>query len=166
MFDPDPEKFLSVSGSSVARDPIAEKTYQVLIDAISTHFWNRDWDLLEFFMDMPNTVSADGKTRVFHSYAEFLPVLRESRANFDTLGVSEYHRLCRSARFEDAARTRIVGTHETFVLRGSAPVITPYTASIQAVWAGDRWCSRGLISNKREADLPTLYPDIRGVAGR
>ena len=48
-----------------------------------------------------------------------------ARQSFADFGATEYHRVCRHARFGDDTARTITGMHETYILRGSTLATPP-----------------------------------------
>ncbi|MBW4983455.1 hypothetical protein KZZ07_12975 [Mameliella sp. CS4] len=156
MWTPKPEVDDIVSET----DPQAEAIYQACLDRINVLFWARDWDQLADSIAIPNRISAPDTERVFATHDEWIVNAKAARETFAQIGATEYHRLCRAARFTDDARAFIVGLHETYILRGSAFAIPAYRAFMHMRLCDDgTWRSHGLHSEQRETTLPTIHAD-------
>lgn len=143
-----------------ASQPGAVDIYQGALDIIGNLFWSRDWEPLRDHILVPNRITALDTERIVHSLDEWIHLAKAARESFVRLGATEYHRLCRSAWFEDEDCRRISGVHETFILRGSTLVMPPHQGFLM-LWQCDdgRWRSDGLRADKRDTVLPTIHAD-------
>ncbi|WP_417208791.1 hypothetical protein [Antarctobacter sp.] len=139
--------------------PRAVAQYQTVIDEINEHFWNRDWSALTTCISVPNRITALDAARLFDTHEEWLTVARAARDGFNTMGISEYHRVCRGAFFADPDERQIVGFHETFILRGCVLAVPRFKGFMRLVQHGGRWRSEGLHTEQRETLLPTIHAD-------
>ncbi|MGP6088401.1 hypothetical protein [Antarctobacter jejuensis] len=147
--------------NSQADDAEAQEIYQDLLDKIAQHFWARDWVGLEPCFMIPNRVSSKDAERVFDDYTTWTPVLNAARDSYDRIGAKEYHRLCRGAHFTNDNRTSLTGQHITYIMRDAQFVIPPYMAYLTAVYHDGHWRAASLHTDKRDADLPTIHPELR-----
>ncbi|MBY6119850.1 hypothetical protein [Mameliella alba] len=156
MWTPKPDAAELVSTT----DPQAEAIYQAGLDRITNLFWARDWDQLADCIAVPNRIGAPDTERVFATLDEWIVTAKAARETFAQIGATEYHRLGRAARFTDEARTRIIGLHETYILRGSAFAMPAYRAfMLMRQEADGNWRSNGLYSEQRDTTLPTIHAE-------
>ncbi|WP_323768592.1 hypothetical protein [Antarctobacter sp.] len=139
--------------------PEAMAHYQAVIDEINEHFWNRDWTALTTRISVPNRITALDAARLIDTHEEWLTVARAARHGFNTMGISEYHRVCRGAYFVDLDEQQIVGFHETYILRGCVLAVPRFKGFMRMVLRDGRWRSEGLHTEQREALLPTIHAD-------
>lgn len=144
---------------SKAGDPLAQAHYQKCLDRIAEHFWARDWEALGDCIAFPNHITSLDAERVVETRKEWLEIARAARESFVQVGATEYHRICIEASFADPSRTRITGTHKTYILRNSTLVLPVYHARMTMVWSDGVWRSSGLHTESRDQDLPTIHAD-------
>lgn len=137
----------------------ARDIYQAHLDAVTARFMAGDLDPLADYLGVPGEArTSDGWIRL-ETFEVLLEVLTEQRSSLRRLGATDYLRLCTSARFGDAARTCIDGTHETHILRGGSYILPPYPCEQQLRLCDDgRWRAFRIACTMRKADYSVLGP--------
>ncbi len=144
-----------------------EVIYQSFLDAFGALFWQRKWPEMETFIELPAHVSATDTSRVFEDFDSWVRARKLNRDVLDEMGVSEYHRICRTARFAAPAegasgkRLRVLGEHETYFMQGGQLMMDPLRSQLTLVHLDGNWRSAGIHSALREADLSLVYPESR-----
>lgn len=106
--------------------PAAAELYQALVDTIDRKFWARDWETVIGYFTLPNRLSSQDADRRIEDREDLLMLLRSARDTFEAAGVSEYHRICRCAYFQDDTQTSLVGQHDSYVMRSATMVMPRY----------------------------------------
>ena len=140
----------------------AMSLYQADLDIFGALFWACDWDALAGHVVMPVTLEAPDATRHYDRPEDWVAAMREVRAAFTRLGATEYHRLCRYARFLPGTPRMIEGTHETFVMRGGSLLMTPFPSGMRLVLQDGGWRACWVRTEIRNRDLPTVFDDNAG----
>lgn len=142
-------------------DP-ARAIYQTFLDDMGRLFWQQAWDRLVDYVVFPvRTTSPDG-SRDYTSCDRWLDQKREARAVMAARGITEYHRVCKSARFDDTDPHVVTGVHTTYCLRGGTLVVQPFCSALELVWHDTGWRSRAIRTDLRDVSLPITavgYPD-------
>lgn len=138
----------------------AVEIYQENLDAVSRAFWDRDWAQMLSLM-APGPVSTQDAASELRDRADILPAMMAVRDSFARQRITEYHRICQAAAFEDDCRCAISGTHITHVLRGSAPALKPYINQMRLERRDGVWRCCGLHSDASNRDLLMVPPAQR-----
>ena len=131
----------------------AKSLYQKHIDIVTDLFWRRDWDALLMHLQVPGVwETPDAAPERIKSHAALRDRITQKRAALEDMGVTDYHRICETAEFANAARTQIRGRHRTFVMRSGAVLLDPYLCDMPLVLTDGIWKSSGYRTSLRNGD--------------
>ena len=116
---------------------VAREIYQDHLDAVSEAIWDRRFDDVAALMAYPHRRRLGTRDIVVDDPDMLRAEARAFRETLDGFGATGYIRVCRHAVSD--APGRIVGWHETFVVRGGTYQVSPYEAEITLLRHGDRW---------------------------
>ena len=143
----------------------AHAIYQDHLDAVSEAIWNRDFDAVLGLMHYPHHRSIGPRVVVIDDPAVLAGQAAAFRDSLEGLRATGYVRVCREADFDGP--DRIVGRHETFIVRGGTYQVDPYRAKLTLIRRDGLW----LTSDCHVPDLPPAvknyplarqpYPDRR-----
>ncbi|WP_238365907.1 hypothetical protein [Mesobacterium pallidum] len=131
-----------------------KEIYQANLDAVDLVLWQERWDELSLHLATPAVFRmADYEVRLA-SDADFVAMSRTLRTSLLRLGANAYHRICRAADWADDRRTRIVGSHRTFILQHGRPLVPPYVSTMPLVFEGGRWRAVGIETEVSNRQVP------------
>lgn len=146
----------------------AVRIYQSNLDAVTRAYLDADWDCILIHLGIPARLKLADTSVAVETGEDLVILLREQRDSLLRMGMTDYHRLCTEARFTNAARTSIVGNHQTHILRGATYLMQPYTVSMPLEWREETgWQAFGLTAaTLRNRDYSLITPralaDMRG----
>lgn len=133
-----------------------KKIYQTHLDVCSAAYFSEDYAALLQHLALPGYMSSSDQERWVETPEELEECLRTARERLRSMGAQEYIRVCREATFEGTSADRIVGEHDTFILRGGQSVIPPYRSVMTLDCESGHWTARGITSDVSNLDY-TLF---------
>lgn len=134
----------------------ALQIYQSNLDIVSHAFINEDYETLRLYLGTPGYICSAEAQVYLETQEQLERTIGVSLRSVRAMGADAYIRICRSADFEGPNADRIVGEHETFILRKGAPTIPPYMNAMTLTLDAGIWRAFGLFSNVSVHDYRIL----------
>lgn len=130
----------------------ARQIYQQHLDISARAFMADDFEAAMTHMATPAYLGMLDSEYQIDTDGEMLECLREARESLRRMGAQAFLRVCRDARFDAGSPDRIVGAHETLILRGGARIIPPYRCVMTLDLVDGSWRVRGASANVANRD--------------
>lgn len=138
----------------------AREIYQKHLDTSARAFMADDFETAMAHFATPAYLGMLDSEYQIESDDELMGCLREARESLRRMGAQAFLRVCRDAEFDDGSRTRIVGAHETLILRGGTRVIPPYRCVMTLDLVDGTWRLRGASANVLNRDYTVFGHDF------
>ena len=126
--------------------------YQRHLDICTQAYLDEDYPTLLHHLSVPAYMSSSDIERWVATSEELEDCLRTARNSLRNMGADDYVRICREASFAGPENARVVGEHDTFILRNGQSVIPRYRSVMTLVLEDGHWSARGIASDVNSLD--------------